>query len=342
MLAFVTGILLAICALPAASIAQGVVESIGLDASADSTSTQIIDGSIDWSNQVLTVYGEGVAPEGVTDPVRRRLMGFRAAKVEARRNLLELVGDVRVSSHTDVKMAMVSDDSVNSQVTGIVRGARVLPESQTISDGLYRIALLIDLRNEFADALLPDLPPPPLIEPDTTAAEADSALALLDEPVQDQAQVYVEPDPFTGLIVDARGLDLQPSMAPRVVDSSGYEVYHAGFADRLYATQVGVAGYEKDMDTAMMSDRLGGKFANPLIVDAVEVVGDFGADAVIGDEEAVWVRMADEEQGFLSECRVVFLVGPRPVLLDSTFVDTTQTGEDFEFQAETDSFDIEQ
>ena len=35
------------------------------------------------------------------------------------------------------------------------------------------------------------------------------------------------------------------------------------------------------------------------------------------------MRMADSQQNFLSECRVVFLLGPEPVVLDSTYFDST-------------------
>ena len=66
---------------------QDVLEPLALEKSAD----QLIEGSVDWTNQLLTVYGEGIAPENINNPVRRRLMGFRAAKVGARRNLLEMV-----------------------------------------------------------------------------------------------------------------------------------------------------------------------------------------------------------------------------------------------------------
>ena len=288
---------------------QDVLESIALENSAD----QLIEGNVDWTNQLLTVYGEGIAPENITNPVRRRLMGFRAAKVEARRNLLEMIGEVQIDAQTKVSMAMVESDEVRSRLTGLVKGARVLTGSQSETDGLYRIALQIDLRHDFAAAVLPDHARPQVAE----------ALPVMADSLADSLQVYIPPEPYTGLLVDARGLDLQPSMAPRLLTSSGREIYNAGFADREYATQMGVVGYDKDLERAMKSDRLGGEKGRPLIVKAFDVSGPFNGDAVIDDEEGVWVRMADSQQNFLSECRVIFLLGPAPVVLDSTFVDST-------------------
>jgi hypothetical protein len=313
--------------------AQDVVESLALETDQE----ELIEGSVDWTNQILTVYGEGIAPEGETDPVRRRLMGFRAAKVEARRNLLEMVGQVHIDARTKVGMSMAESDEIRSRITGIVKGARVMTGSQTETDGLFRIALRIVLRNEFAEAVLPDYAPPDPLEP--LLVETDSLGT-------DSLQVYSPPQPYTGLLVDARGLDLQPSMAPRLVSESGWEIYNAGFADRQDATQMGVVGYDKDMNRAMKSDRLGGEKAHPLIVKAQDVSGLYSADAVIADDEGIWVRMADAEQGFLSQCRVVFLLGPEPVVVDSilvdslyinsTYVDTTHLeGDEFEFSEQT-------
>ena len=288
---------------------QDVLEPLALEKSAD----QLIEGSVDWTNQILTVYGEGIAPENITSPVRRRLMGFRAAKVEARRNLLEMVGEVHIDAQTTVSMAMVESDDVRSRLTGIVKGARVVTGSQSETDGLYRIALQIDLRHEFAETVLPD----------HTRPQDTETLPVVADSLTDSLQVYIPPEPYTGLLVDARGLDLQPSMAPRLLTSSGREIYNAGFADREYATQMGVVGYDKDMERAMKSDRLGGEKGRPLVVKAYEVSGPLNGDAVIDEEEGVWVRMADSQQNFLSECRVVFLLGPEPVVLDSTLVDST-------------------
>ena len=302
---------------------------------------QFIEGQVDWTDRILTVYGEGVAPEGVTNPVRQRLMGFRAAKAVAFRNLLELVGEVHVDARTKVSMAMVTSDTIHTRITGILQGARVVPESQQEKDGLYRLALQLDLANQFADAVLPEGQLPelePLPEPEPLFA--DEADSLADAPI-----AYETPKPYTGLLVDARGLDLQPSMAPRILNDAGLEIYGSGYVNRSYATRMGVVGYHKDMDQALTSDRLGGAEAHPLVVEAHDVSGYYYADAVISDEESVWVRMADAKQGFLAEGRVVFLVGPEPVVepvpgdslyFDSTYVDTSYWGgEDLDLPEET-------
>lgn len=285
---------------------------------------QLIQGRVDWTAQVLIAYGEAAASDEIAHPVQRRLMGFRSAKVAAYRNLLELVGQVQVDSETRVVNAMLASDEIRTRVSGLIRGARVVSGSQQEVDGLYSIALELELLDEFSDAVLPDFPaerPVPSAPPLPPPIEAD----VLDSVAT--PMVFTPPEPYTGLLVDARGLDLQPSMAPQVLGEDGRQVYSPAFVERLYAARMGVVGYDKDLERASASDRLGGPDAHPLIVEAVEVAGLYSADLVIGWEDAVRVAMADAESDFLRECRVVFVLGPEPapepVFADSTFADST-------------------
>jgi hypothetical protein len=271
--------------------AQEVVENLHL--ATDSTAAQ---GHLDWSRRSLTVYGEGVAPAGVTDAAQRRLMGFRAAQTVAYRNLLELAGQIRVDAQTTVSMAMVADDSLRARVQGLIRGARVVPDSRTEEDGVYRVAVRLDLSSGLGDALLPPAGAPPATAPPAGAS----------------AIPYVPSKPYTGLLIDARGLDLRPSMAPRIVDDEGSEVYSAGHVDRAYAARLGTVGYDRDPERARTSDRLGGAQARPLVLKAQRAAGPYRADAVLTREDGIRARMADLEGHFLAQCRVVFVVGPGP------------------------------
>lgn len=277
----------------------------------------VVEGRMNWTERRLKAWGEGLPPEGVEDPARRRLMGLRAAKVVALRNLLELVGKIHIDSRTTVEMAMLQSDSVQARVSGILQGARVLQGSQEEKDGLYRLAVEIDLGAPFAAAVLPDsaawiraaLPSPGHVPPPELPAAEEMAL-------------FTPPKPYTGLIVDARGLDLRPSMAPRVVGVDGRVVYGAAVVDREYATAVGAVGFDRDLDRALTSQRMGGGEAHPLVVEALEVTGLYSGDVVISNDAAVRVRMADSESRFLAECRVTFVVGPLPEALETSFSDS--------------------
>ena len=149
-------------------------------------------------------------------------------------------------------------------------------------------------------------------------------------------------EPYTGVLVDARGLGLQPSMSPRILSENGRVIYGAATVDRSYAAQYGIVGYAKDIDRALSNERLGSEQANPFVVQATGASGLYAADVVLGDFDATRVLVADSDDDFLRECRVVFVLGPRPLSFeelygDTTFTDTTlmSEAEKLELQGET-------
>jgi hypothetical protein len=159
---------------------------------------------------------------------------------------------------------------------------------------VYRVALELDLLPALADAVLPPHGTPSRPAP----------------PVDAPAHPYIPSKPHTGLLVDARGLGLAPGLAPRILDDEGTLVYSASGVDRQYAARIGVVGYDRDLERARHSERLGGASARPLELKAKEVAGANRADVVLTREDGIRARMADMEGHFLSECRVVFVVGP--------------------------------
>ena len=47
-------------------------------------------------------------------------------------------------------------------------------------------------------------------------------------------------------------------MSPRVIDASGRVIYDGSHVDRAYAVDIGIVGYDRDMQRALVSERLGG------------------------------------------------------------------------------------
>ena len=191
---------------PTSSASQGHVEEVlTLEAGGS-----LIEGYVDWTKNELVVYGDATVPEHISNPVQRRLLGFRGAKAVAYRNLLEMIGEVQIDSETRVQNFIVTSDSIGAKVQGLVRGARIITGSQVENEGLYRIALRLPLLGEVADAVLPEvarlapdaydiaLPVPP--EP--MANSLDSSEDIMEE----EAVVFIPRVPYTGILVDARGL----------------------------------------------------------------------------------------------------------------------------------------
>lgn len=319
--------------------------------------SQRAEGYIDWTQHALFAQGDGTAPAAVTDPVQQRLHGLRNARDEAFRNLRALIGQVRLNADTQLQDAGLERDFQEL--------ARVAIGSQSEDQGRYRIAVRLLLLGDFAAAVLPQVEP---IDPRTHAFPAasatadsltadvapaptdslatDEAPAPVDSLATDEASattdslatddlVFFVPDaPYTGLLIDVRGLGLQPSIAPRVLSADGHLIHGVATVDRRLATDYGVAGYDDDLNRAYTSERLGGEDAKPFVVKATGTAGRYSGDAILDDFNAVQVLQADEAGDFLRQGRVTFLLGPAPAVFDSTYTDSIFTSEGIEHELE--------
>ena len=97
----------------------------------------------------------------------------------------------------------------------------------------------------------------------------------------------------------------RPALAPRIVDQSGNEVYGSGQVSRDYAIQIGVVGYEKDLDRAAANERVAG---NPIVVKGVKASGANNADVVISDQDARSIREAGANLNFMEQCKVMVIL----------------------------------
>lgn len=329
--------------------------------------SQLAAGYIDWTQHALFAYGDGTAPAAVTDPVQQRLHGLRNARDAAFHNMRQLIGQVRLNADTQLQDAGPDRD--------FREFARVAIGSQSEDQGLYRIAVRMLLLGDFAAAVLPEVEPidprlhdlshfddfptmPATADSLTTPATADSlempisadslavpdatdslaAPATADSLAADELVFFVPEAPYTGLLIDVRGLGLQPSIAPRVLSAEGHVIHGAATVDRSLTTDYGVAGYDDDIDRAYTSERLGGEEANPFVVRATGTAGRYSGDAILDNFDAVQVLQADEAGDFLRQGGVTFLLGPEPAAFDSIYFDSTYTdtfileGMEYEFE----------
>lgn len=250
------------------------------------------NGSINWTSGIIRAVGVGAPPENYYGKPEARPMALRAAKMDAYRNILEVIQGVRIQSSTTVKNFMMSDDSISAQVNGMVRGAQVAKQ-EYMSDGTVEVTLEMNLNGGFAQLVLPE--DIKQVEP----IQGSTASSSTQTNKKDAAVTY------TGLVVDARGLDAKPAMSPRVLDENGQEVYGAAFVSREYAVQQGMSGYSKNIAAATENQRV---TETPLIVKAIKTEGPGKTDFVINNTEASNLRGAPENLSFLKQCRVIIVV----------------------------------
>jgi len=245
-------------------------------------------GAINWTDQVVRATGIG-APNPSMPPGAQRAGAIEAAKTVALRNLLQMVKGMYIDSKTTVENAMITSDRIETQVNGIVRNFRIV-DTRYMSTGDIEVDVEVPLSSFYE--LLSEMPgglPPAGMQ----SGYSQQGTGTPQSPV------------FSGLVVDARGLGARPALAPKIVDETGNEVYGTGYVSRDYAVQVGVVGYEKDLDRARANERVAG---NPVVFKAMGVSGANKTDIVISNQDAQVIRNAAANLNFLEQCKVMIVL----------------------------------
>jgi hypothetical protein len=110
---------------------------------------------------------------------------------------------------------------------------------------------------------------------------------------------------YTGMVVDARGIQARPAMFPRIFDEDGREVYGSVSVDLEYAIKNGMSGYSRDLNTAQSNQRVKG---NPLMIKALKTSGPGKSDIVVSNTDARQVRSSVENVSFLKQCKVIIVL----------------------------------
>lgn len=243
------------------------------------------------------------------------------------------------------------DDSAAAPTTTDSLTAPTTADSLEMSDTADSLEMSVVTDSLTTPASADSLEMPVVADSLAVLASADSleTPAVADSLAADELVFFVPEAPYTGLLVDVRGLGLQPSIAPRVLSAVGHVIHGAATVDRRLAADYGVAGYDDDIDRAYKSERLGGEAANPFVVRATGTAGRYSGDAILDNFDATQVLQADEAGDFLRQGRVTFLLGPEPAAFDSTYFNSTYTDStfilegmenEFEFYGEMESSDV--
>jgi hypothetical protein len=252
-------------------MAQDVIQQIGAQ------------GNIDWSTRVITATGIG-EPGGRGGRAGQILV----AKNDALRQMLATINGMYLDAETTVRDFTLESDVIKTRVQGVARNFYQVGEPDYKSDGSIEVTMAMAL-DSVTKVLIPakfqDMGTgTPIVQP---------------QPAPSPNQVY------TGLIVDARGLEVRPAMAPKIMNQQNTEVYGSRYVSREWAIQQGMVGYGRNMDQVKTNDRVA---TNPMVVKAISAEGPNHTDVVISDADADMLHGMDENLNFMKKCRVMFVV----------------------------------
>ncbi len=228
---------------------------------------------VNWEGQVVRATGSGAPDLKAQNPAQARLGAERAALADALRNLLAQVKGVSVDGTRKVSDLMEKDE-IRTRVEGLVRGYKIV-NKRYFSDSGVEVEIEVPL------ALLSDV-----IDPDATQVlppgKADGEKSA------------------TGLVIDARGLKVTPSLMPRLLDEGGKAVYSIDSLSSSARKQFAVAAYVQNIADAQKSQKAGEK---PLVIKAAK---SSGADLLLAAEDAK--KLASLNTSFLADGNVVIVL----------------------------------
>lgn len=245
--------------------------------------------SVNWTQGAIKVTGAGAPPESGS-PAQKRLMAKRAAIADGYRQLAEQINGVKVDAETVVQNYVVANDTVKTQVSALIKGARMSPP-RYLSDGSIEVDMTLNLygQNSLSSVMQP---------------------TVLKEKKANTQPVEPMPTPntstYSSLIVDCLGTGVEPAMSPTIKNADGQEIYIGDRPiDPDMVVNIGIVGYTKSIKEAKLNSRAG---ANPLVVKAIKSGGKLMTDAIIRSEDAQKVLEADNSGHFLSHSKVIFVI----------------------------------
>ena len=116
---------------------------------------------------------------------------------------------------------------------------------------------------------------------------------------------------FTGLVVDARHLDLRRGMSPRIYSESGQLLYGGVLASQNVVQEQGIVGYGSEL-TSELLERIAVDadypYVAPLVVEAVGTADAAKTGVYISEEDTRRVLEAMAQYDFFARFAVIFLV----------------------------------
>ena len=254
------------------------------------------NGIIDWTAGVIEARGIGIPVTYDAKSLAQREDLLSDAISKAGHNLLETVVSLRINSRDRVIDIVENFPSIMTQLRDMAHKAPELERLRKYQyDGSVEVWSQMSLSGGFAQLILP---------PEIRQIEPIKQVLKPSNPARSRTRSRSR-DIFTGMVVDARGIQAVPVLAPRVLDENLEEVFGPAYVSREYAVQRGMVSYTTDLWRAKFHPRVSD---NPLIVKALKSLWPGRCEFIISNADAAKLRSASEHLRFMRECRVVIVL----------------------------------
>ena len=243
------------------------------------------NGKIDWSNGVVEAVANGSPPKGTLGPNQARTMARIEAISSARLNLLEIINGIQIESKTCIKDLSARSETIREGIYRLLINSRLI-DIVFKKDGSVTATVAMEVIGPLAELVLPE-----------------SIVSI--SPVKQAKAPNNNSDHNTGLVVDCRGFKVETALAPRIVDEDGKVVYGPVYVSRDYAIKRGMAGYLKDVESALNHPRIGPR---PFVFKGLRTAKTGPSDIVISNADSAKIRGTASNLSLLKRCRIIIVL----------------------------------
>lgn len=267
---------------------------------------------IDWTNLVYIAEGHGAMPSAKEEPNRgrARLKARDYARMDALANLLMAIEGTTIS-YESVGRDYMADTVIRQTIQGFVKNAEVTKvyDQKVEGDTIVIVQVKAPM---FSNGGPGSVFLREMTQPDPAAASDVKVVVKPDKPARITSTIKPAPSkavkPYTGLIIDATGYQLDRCMSPKIRRQDGSEVWGTVNANHDMLIERGIVSYATSLAEAKKNPRVG---ANPLVLRACgRAGGRFYSDPVIKAEDADLLLAENAKSSFLDRFSVVFVKDP--------------------------------
>jgi hypothetical protein len=258
-------------------------------------SAERVGVSADWTlnhlpSEAIEVVGVAPYPARAESRAHARIQARQAAILDAQQQLVEQLYGVQVTA-TRRKSNQHIDEDIAAHTEGVLQGARIVAERDR--GDLYEVRMRWTPPSGAGALPQPERQP---ALPKPTPAQTP--------PMRHAPRI---PMGYTGVVIDARGLGLQPSMSPRLRDAYGNTLWGNLEIAPEVVIEYGLAGWartEAELQHPNLRARIG---ENPLWIRAIRVQGVGRNEVILDSADAERLLRENAVGGFLERLAVVFL-----------------------------------
>ena len=207
-----------------------------------------------------------------------RLLSYKKAKESAMENMMSVLKTVRVDSDNYLSDIIEKNEFSQSKIYDVIASKAKLRE---YPGGFTKTACSMELKISDIIPVIPYKYP------------AHKFPERMDIPIETE---------YTGLVVDARGISVEPMILPSILNEDGLEIYGRYMVNINAAGKNGIVAYAYNEQDAMKHKKAGDK---PYYAVAVK---SLNGSPVISDRDIRKIYSSAENLKRLKNCGVIFII----------------------------------